>query len=93
LNVDIDDSSSAKASKAIKHLISHAKFQRFSNKILKAYDKLGDRSYVAVLKHSGGSSRRIIAGQQATFLNISGEANGECGARCVTSLFEARAIL
>jgi len=96
-DVDIDDSTAVqKASKEIKKLISHAEIpDDLAREIVKAYEKLGDRTYVAV--RSSATAEDLpgasFAGQQATFLNISGEANVVNAVRDAwASLFEARAI-
>lgn len=96
-DVDIDDSTAVqKASKEIKKLISHAEIpEDLARDIIQAYEKIGDRTYVAV--RSSATAEDLpgasFAGQQATFLNISGEANVVNAVRDAwASLFEARAI-
>jgi pyruvate,water dikinase len=95
--LDVSDARALnKASVEVKKLIQHAEIpDDLAADILKAYDKIGDRTYVAV--RSSATAEDLpgasFAGQQATFLNIQGEANVINAVRDAwASLFEARAI-
>ena len=84
------------ASKNIKKLISHAEIpDDMARQIIAAYQKLGEGAPVAV--RSSATAEDLpgasFAGQQATFLNIAGDANVVNAVRDAwASLFEARAI-
>lgn len=85
-----------RVSNAIKKLISRVEIpEDVVDEILKAYTKLGDDVSVAV--RSSATAEDLpgasFAGQQATFLNIAGDANVVNAVRDAwASLFEARAI-
>jgi len=88
------------AAKKIKALVNRAKIPTdLTQQIIRAYDRLGGswqkHTYVAV--RSSATAEDLpdasFAGQQATFLNIKGEANLiEAVRGCWASLFEARSI-
>lgn len=95
--LDVNDSAALNtASRKVKELIEHAEVpDDLAHEIVQAYQKLGDRSYVAV--RSSATAEDLpgasFAGQQATFLNIAGEADVVNAIRDAwASLFEARAI-
>ncbi|MEK7458624.1 MAG: phosphoenolpyruvate synthase [Patescibacteria group bacterium] len=95
LNVN-DSTALNKAAKSVRELISHAEIpDDLAEQIVSAYQKLGDRTYVAV--RSSATAEDLpgasFAGQQETYLNIQGEANVVNAVRDAwASLFEARAI-
>ncbi|HZZ98407.1 MAG TPA: phosphoenolpyruvate synthase [Candidatus Saccharimonadia bacterium] len=95
--VDVSDPRALdSAAKNIKKLISQAEVpDDLAKEIIQAYQKLGEGSPVAV--RSSATAEDLpgasFAGQQATFLNIAGDANVVNAIRDAwASLFEARAI-
>ena len=87
------------ASQKIKRLITRGKIPKeISSEIIKAYVKLGKLfKHALVAVRSSATAEDLptasFAGQQATFLNIRGEANVvEAVRNCWASLFESRAI-
>lgn len=95
--IDVSNSTELqRISSAVKKLISTMEIPKdLADEILKAYNKLGNDVYVAV--RSSATAEDLpgasFAGQQATFLNISGDANVVNAVRDAwASLFEARAI-
>lgn len=97
--LDVNDSAKlAKASKDIEHKITHAKFpQEMATEVINAYLSLGDGKNALVAVRSSATAEDLptasFAGQQATFLNVHGEANVlEKIKEAWASLFTARAI-
>ncbi len=88
----------AKASKDIEHKITHARFpQEIATEVINAYLSLDKGKNVLVAVRSSATAEDLptasFAGQQATFLNVSGEANVlEKIKEAWASLFTARAI-
>lgn len=88
----------AKASKDIEHKITHARFpQEIATEVINAYLSLDKGKNVLVAVRSSATAEDLptasFAGQQATFLNVAGEANVlEKIKEAWASLFTARAI-
>lgn len=88
----------AKASKDIEHKITHARFpQEIATEVINAYFSLDKGKNVLVAVRSSATAEDLptasFAGQQATFLNVAGEANVlEKIKEAWASLFTARAI-
>ena len=88
----------AKASKDIEHKITHARFpQEIATEVINAYLSLDKGKHVLVAVRSSATAEDLptasFAGQQATFLNVAGEANVlEKIKEAWASLFTARAI-
>lgn len=97
----LDVNSSAKLEKAstdIEKLITHSRFpQQIATEVINAYLSLGNGKDVLVAVRSSATAEDLptasFAGQQATFLNVVGEANVlEKIKQAWASLFTARAI-
>ncbi len=88
----------AKASRDIEHKITHARFpQEIATEVINAYLSLDKGKNVLVAVRSSATAEDLptasFAGQQATFLNVAGEANVlEKIKEAWASLFTARAI-
>jgi len=86
------------ASKEIEHLITHAKIPtEIATEVINAYLTLGNGKHTLVAVRSSATAEDLptasFAGQQATFLNVLGEANVlEKIKEAWASLFTARAI-
>ncbi|MBI2404900.1 phosphoenolpyruvate synthase [Candidatus Gottesmanbacteria bacterium] len=96
-NLDVSHSKSLDAAaRKIQHIITHSHFPReISREIIDAYFKLGKNLLVAVRSSATAEDlpTASFAGQQATFLNVRGEANLiEKVKEAWASLFTARAI-
>ncbi|MEK7577586.1 MAG: phosphoenolpyruvate synthase [Patescibacteria group bacterium] len=97
--LDVNNSDKlAKASKDIEHKITHARFpQEIATEVINAYLSLDKGKNVLVAVRSSATAEDLptasFAGQQATFLNVTGEANLlEKIKEAWASLFTARAI-
>lgn len=100
-NLDVSDSKKLdEAAKKVQHIITRSDFPKeISDEIISAYFKLGGSSMknIRVAVRSSATAEDLpgasFAGQQATFLNVSGEANLiEKVKEAWASLFTARAI-
>jgi len=96
-NLDVEDTDELnKASLAIKNAILRGEIpNEIREAIIESYNKLGTDVYVAVRSSATAEDlpTASFAGQQATFLNISGALDVvQAVKECWASLFEARAI-